>query len=144
VDSSKAIEYGALYTKLVRQNVLIRWIHVLLAIIAAGVYESQRGFLHYAFWRSSGGAIVAMLLLPIWPYVVSCSFVWSRTTTQTVKPWIFVSVLVVITMLVCFWYLSHDSAENGLLGNFTVTLFQAGAFGFFARWTFEDSIDDMI
>jgi hypothetical protein len=144
VDLSKANENGALYNKLMRQNILIRWMHVVLAIIAACVYESQRGFLHYTFWRSSGAAIIAMLALPVWPYVISCSFVWSRTTTSWVRPRIFGSVLVVITILVCLWYLSHDSAENGLIGNFTVTLFQAGAFGYFARWTFEDSIDDMM
>ena len=143
MDPSRAIENGALYSRLMRQNVLIRWTHVTLAIIAAGIYEGQRGFLHYAFWRSSGGAITAMLALPVWPYVASCSFVWSRTTTSWVRPWIFGSALVVTTMLVCLWYLSRDSAENGLFGNFTVTLFQAGLFGFFARWTFEDSIDDM-
>jgi hypothetical protein len=144
VDPSTAIENGALYNKLMRQSVVMRWTHVVLAIIAAGVYESQRGFLHYAFWRSSGGAIIVMLALPVWPYVVSCFFIWSRTTTAWVRPWIFGCVLVVITILVCLWYRSHDSAENGLIGNFTVTLFQAGVFGFFARWTFDDSFDDVM
>jgi hypothetical protein len=144
VDPSTAIESGALYNKLMRQSATMRWMHVVLAIIAAGVYESQRGFSHYAFWRSSGGAIIAMLALPVWPYAVSCSFIWSRTTTAWVRPWIFGGVLVVITILVSLWYLSHDSVEIGLSGNFTVTLFQTGLFGFFARWTFDDSFDDIM
>lgn len=138
-----ASEYGTFYDRLMRQCVLIRWTHVALALVAAVVFESQRGFAHYAFWRSSGGAIVIMLALPTWPYLVSFVSVWGRTTDNWARPWIFCLIMILITMLACLWYLSKYSRENGLWGNFTVTLFQAGMFGFFGRWTFEDSFDEL-
>jgi hypothetical protein len=143
VDPLKTAEYGSVYNRLMRQNALVRWTHLVLGVVAAAIYESQRGLSHYAFWRSSGWAMIAILAVPVWPYAASCIVVWRRTTTDWARPWIFCFILVLITVLVSLWYLSESSRQNGIIGNLTVTIFQGAAFYYLAEWTFEDSWDDL-
>jgi hypothetical protein len=136
------VKNGVEYERLVRQNRLVRWSHVVLAVLVAFVYQSQRDFSHYAFWRSSGGAVLAILAVPVWPYAVSCVILWRRTTMHWARARIFCFGMLLISVALCFWYLSPLSHSYGLQGNLIVTWFQFVTFGYFGRWAFEDAFDD--
>jgi hypothetical protein len=43
-----AVKYGVEYERLLRQSRLVRASHVVLAVLVAFVYQSQRDFSHYA------------------------------------------------------------------------------------------------
>ena len=130
-------QYGAAYNRLLRQRYFVRGTQIGLGAIAAFTYQAQIGFSHYAFWRSSGFSIVAIVVVPIWPYGLSCIVSWWRTTSNWARPWVFCLIQIAITGLACFWYLSKLNRQIGILGNIAVTMFQAAAFVYLAEWTFE-------
>jgi hypothetical protein len=135
-------QHGHDYERLMRQSALVRGTHVVMGAIVAVIYEGQRDFSHYAFWRSSGWGIVVILLVPLWPYAISCINVWRRNTTRWARPWIFCVVMVLITVLVCLYYLSPLNREYGLYGTALVTIMQFNLFRFFVSWTFEKLVDE--
>jgi hypothetical protein len=137
-----AVKYGVDYERLLRQSRLVRASHVVLAVLVAFVYQSQRDFSHYAFWRSSGGGVLAILAVPVWPYAMSCVILWRRTTLHWARAWIFCFGMLLISVALCFWYLSPLSRLYGLQGNLIVTWFQFVTFGYFGKWAFEDAFDD--
>jgi len=137
----KSVQYGAVYNRLLRQNALVRWTHIVLGALAAVCYESQNSPSHYAFWRSTEWVMIAIRAVPIWPYALSCVAVWRRTTPNWARPWIFCFSLLVITILVCLWYLTELSRQSGFIANLTITMFQSAAYYYLAQWTYEDSVD---
>lgn len=137
-----AVKNGVVYERLLRQTVLVRSSHVALGVVVAFVYQSQRDFSHYAFWRSSGGGVLAILAVPVWPYAISCVILWRRTTVHWARAWIFCFGMLLISVVLCFWYLSPVSRLYGLNGNLIVTWFQFVTFGYFGKWAFEDSFDE--
>jgi hypothetical protein len=139
---SQSTENGRRFDRLMRQMVLMRSTHILMAVVAAAVYESQRSFSHYSFWRSSGWGVIAILLVAIWPYVLSCIIVWRQASLGWTRPWIFCAVLVLSTALACIYYMSSLNQEYGVFGTSLVTMLEFGVFSFFAKWTFEDLVND--
>jgi len=143
MDSLNSARYGAVYDRLLRQNAFVRWAHIFLCLTAAVCYQIHHNPSHYAFWRSTGWAIIATLTVPIWPYALSCAAIWRRSTTDWWRPWVFCFGMLVITLLVCLWYSTESSHQTGLIANLTVTMFQSSGYHYLAQWTYEDSFDEI-
>jgi hypothetical protein len=136
-----AAQRGTAYDRLLRQIAIVRWTHLMLGAIVALTYESQRSFSHYAFWRSSGGGVITVLIVAIWPYALSYLATRRRSTIRWTRPWVFCFFQLAITLLVCRWYLSPLGRQLGLVGSFVITILQATAFICLAKWTFGDATE---
>ena len=135
---NSAAQYGANYNRLMQQTAIVRWTHFVLGAVAALTYESQRSFSHYAFWRSSGGGIIAVLIVAIWPYALSYLASRQHVTIHWARPYVFCFFQLVITLLVCWWYLSALGRQIGLIGSFSIAILQATAFYWLGKWAFGD------
>ena len=135
MDLTKSRDLGDAYTRLTRQNRVLRLTHWLLGIIVGLVYMSQLDFSHYRYWGRSGSVLV-LLAIPVGPYAASAIFSWNFATRRTYRAVLFVLLLIVTSMLMCKLFLNPIYHKFPMWEKFEGAFAQSLIYVFCASWAF--------
>jgi hypothetical protein len=105
-------QLAVLYERLVHNRALLIGTHVILASIVAAVYLNQLNLWQHSYWFKVGLSIVATLVPPLFPYLISAFHSCSLVTPDRLRLAVFIAFLIVSTAFITSLLLGRFGSIN--------------------------------
>lgn len=111
--------------------------NTLLGIVAAGSVFARPEFRHLEYLSPHGFEISSDILLALLPYVAVALFSWRLVTTNRVRPWVYLCVVVMGTSMAVINNCGLAAIQPGYLGVGFMVMAQFIGFGLAAEWALD-------
>lgn len=111
--------------------------NTLLGVVAAGSVFTRPAFRRIEFLGPQGFEIASASLLALLPYVVVVLFCWRFALTNRVRPWVYLCIVAIGTVMAVINDVGLGAVQPGYLSVGFMVLLQLFLFGAVAGWALE-------